>query len=131
MCSAPFLVYIGLEINSEELAPQQTKSNVEPPRLINLSKDELTTLITMTAIQYGIDKVRFLATAKCESSLRPEVIGDDGASVGLWQIHLPSHPEVTMEQAKDPYFATEWSAKKFKKNPRIWTCYRILYGTHY
>jgi len=29
-------------------------------------------------------------------------------SYGLAQIHLPSHPKVSVEQALDPYFAVDW-----------------------
>lgn len=85
-------------------------------------------MILDTARRHRIDEVRFLETAKCESSLRPEVVGDDGESYGLFQIHLISHPTVTEELAFDPVWAAEWSAKKFAKNPHIWTCYRLLYG---
>ena len=85
-------------------------------------------LIANAADRHGIDRVRFLATAKCESSLRPSVIGDDGNSIGLFQIHLPSHPDVLTENALNPEWAVEWAAKKFKIDPTIWVCYNKLYG---
>lgn len=84
-------------------------------------------LILDTATKYGIDGQQFLAVARCESSLRPDAVGDGGHSYGLFQIHLPAHPSVTASQALDPYFAVDWSAALFKVNPRAWTCYRILY----
>lgn len=87
-------------------------------------------VIIEAAFRHGINPQRFLQTAKCESSLRPGVIGDDGNSIGTFQIHLPSHPEVTEEQAKDLEWATEWSAKMFKKDPTIWVCYNKLYGNN-
>ncbi len=85
-------------------------------------------IVVEAAIRNDIDVKKFLATAQCESSLRPGVTGDGGNSIGLFQIHLPSHPQVTKEEAFDAYWSAEWSAKKFKINPNIWTCYRNIYG---
>lgn len=50
--------------------------------------------------------------------------GDRELSFGLSQIHLPSHPEVTYEQAIDPVFAINFLAKNLsKKKCGIWmTC---------
>jgi len=96
------------------------------PRSTSSSKEAIVELINSAAIRHGIDQHLFLETAKCESSLRPHVLGDGGESYGLWQIHLKSHPDVSTEQALDPVWATEWSAVKFKKDPTIWTCYRSL-----
>lgn len=104
---------------------QETPANA--PRSTSTLSLEVERLVNDAAIRYGINQKRFLETAKCESSLRPKVIGDDGESYGLWQIHLISHPSVTKEQAFDPIWSTEWAAEKFKKDPTIWTCYRKLY----
>jgi len=107
--------------------PDPSESPSPTPEIQKVVPPTLEEHIVNTAVKYGIDSGRFLATAKCESSLRPEAIGDDGWSIGLFQIHLPSHPEVTKELALDPYWATEWSAKKFKIDPTIWVCYNRLY----
>lgn len=101
--------------------PIETPTPVPTPRLVQLILD--------TAAAHKIDGERFLATARCESGLKSDAIGDGGNSYGLFQIHLPAHPNVTAEQALDPNFAVEWSAQKFKINPLIWTCYRTLYGS--
>ena len=93
--------------------PKQTTPEQIKLSLVNVSK------------KYGLDET-FIKIAECESGLSPNVIGDGGLSFGLWQIHLPSHPEVTKEQALDPEWATEWAVKKFLTNPKIWTCYRLL-----
>ena len=90
-------------------------------------KKTVSELIAEAAIRHGINHERFLATARCESGLRPGAIGDGGHSFGLFQIHLPSHPSVTRDQALDPEWAVEWAAQKFKIDPSIWTCYRNLY----
>lgn len=107
--------------------PQKTIS-IAVPTLAPLNEIDIKLIIIETALCHEINPQKFLKTAKCESSLREKAIGDGGNSMGIFQIHLPSHPSVTKEEAFDPYFASEWSAKKFKKNPNIWTCYKLLYG---
>lgn len=94
---------------------------------VELSLNEVEQLIIDTAIKYGINADQFLATAECESGFKTDAIGDYGNSHGVFQIHLPSHPTVTKELAHDPYFNIEWSAQKWVLNPKIWTCYRLLY----
>lgn len=106
--------------------PSPTPTVKETPR--SSSKQVVKQLILDTAVAYGIDGERFLATAMCESGLRTDAVGDGGRSYGIFQIHLPAHPTVSKEQAFDPKFAVDWSAKNFKKNPYMWSCYRILYG---
>lgn len=65
----------------------------------------------------------------CESSNNPNAVGDHGYSFGLAQIHLPSHPYVSREEALDPEFAVEFMAKNFKAgNARLWSCWRKLYA---
>ena len=94
---------------------------VEPSRLQNY--------LRTVARRHGINEKRFLAVAGCESSLNPDAVGDSGQSHGMWQIHWPSHPDVTYDQAHDPGWSTEWAAKHFKKDPTIWTCYRKHFAT--
>lgn len=69
-----------------------------------------------------------MQTLKCESSLNPRAIGDHGNSYGIAQIHLPSHKDITKEEALDPEFAIGWTAYQFSLgNHNQWTCYRNLY----
>lgn len=42
------------------------------------------------------------AIALAESGGNTEAIGDGGQSVGLWQIHLPSHPQYSKSSLLDP-----------------------------
>ena len=103
---------------------------VEVPVVQEVKKVSVSSLaqeIVETARLFGIDEGRFLATAKCESSLNPSAIGDDGESIGIFQIHLPSHPSVTKELALNASWAIKWAAEKFRADPRIWVCYKKLY----
>ena|SRR3990167_3090457 len=107
---------------------QSDTIEIKTPPIQQIAPRSIEQIINEAAIENGIDAEKFLNVAKCESSLRPDVVGDEGNSIGLWQIHLPSHPDVTEEFARNPVLATAWSAEKFKKDPTIWSCYRILYG---
>src|SRR5271168_549795 len=48
------------------------------------------------------DPVTAAAIAMAESSGNPYAIGDNGNSIGLWQINLPSHPEDMGMNLTDP-----------------------------
>lgn len=83
--------------------------------------------IEQVAEKYKIDKTELLETLKCESSLKATAVGDGGKSFGIAQIHSPSHPTITREQALDPYWAMEWTAKEFSEGRKWqWTCARNL-----
>lgn len=80
-----------------------------------------------TAVSYGIDPERFTETLQCESNFDPEAIGDKGTSLGIAQIHLPAHPEVSREKALDGIWSINWAAKQFSAGrAAMWTCWRIL-----
>ena len=49
----------------------------------------------------GVELTTAVAAAIGESGGNTNAVGDGGASHGLWQIHLPSHPEYTAEQMHD------------------------------
>lgn len=85
-------------------------------------------LVAHFASQYQVSEKQMLATIRCESSFNEKAVGDGGKSFGLSQIHLPSHPTVTKEQATNKVFAVEFMAKAFaKKQQRMWTCWRNIY----
>jgi hypothetical protein len=44
------------------------------------------------------------------------------------QIHLPAHPEITLEDAFDPEWAIDWAAREFAEGRQLnWSCWRTLY----
>ena len=86
-------------------------------------------LIRWHAVRHGVNPDDMLAVAKCESSLNPRAVGDLhlGTSRGLFQIHRPSHPTITDEQAFDPDWSSEWAARQFAAGrSSMWTCARKL-----
>jgi hypothetical protein len=71
--------------------------------------------------QGDIEKmVRAICTI--ESNCNSDRIGDNGQSYGAFQIHLPSHPNITKEQAMDYEWAKQWTinhGKKYLDNPAL------------
>ena len=63
----------------------------------------------------------------CESGWDALREGDNGKSIGLWQIHLPAHKDVTKKLAQDPFWSTDWAFKKIEQGQiQIWSCYWII-----
>ena len=84
-------------------------------------------LIEKYAKQYGVSAKSIKKTLFCESSLRPDAVGDNGNSHGIAQIYLKYHPDVSKAEALDPAFAIEWMARKFSEGKSgLWTCARKL-----
>lgn len=69
--------------------------------------------ITAAAQAQGIDPAALAALISWESGFNPQARGDSGLSLGLGQIHMPAHPDVTEAQAFDPNFAIPWTAQFF------------------
>lgn len=80
--------------------------------------------IDHAALTYGVSPLLMLNLAKCESALNPDAIGDKGTSYGLYQIHLPAHPDISKQQALNPTWAANWTAKEIKSgHGSMWTCW--------
>jgi len=99
------------------------------------SYDEIQGLISHYGALYGVstnlmDKIISCETAgtynpKIQSGHYKNGIRED--SWGLAQIHLPAHPTITKEMAKDPNFAIDFLAKNLANNKQeMWTCYGIV-----
>lgn len=97
--------------------------------------------IKQVAIDHGLNVERFLYTAKCESGFNPKIqsqhtysnerygpVGSQEQSYGLWQIHLPAHPDISKEQALDPIWSTDWAADEWVAGRQSqWSCYKDAY----
>lgn len=78
------------------------------------------------AEENGIDSEKAIFIAKCESSLRPKVTGDNHLtcrktgkpmrSRGIWQINECSYPEILDSEAFNLEWSTNWAMEIFKKN---------------
>ena len=109
---------------------------VEYITVIDWDEDRIRREVEEQANKYGVSVVEMWDTIKCENpDLIPELqslIVQDGVredSWGLAQIHLPSHPDVTKQEAQDPKFAINFMAKNFASGDKwMWTCWRNLYN---
>lgn len=82
-----------------------------------------------TISSYGLPTTPFVETLRCESQFNPTAVGDHGTSLGIAQIHLPAHPDVSRITSLDGIWSINWAAQQFADgNARIWSCYRKLYG---
>jgi hypothetical protein len=99
------------------------------------SYDEIQGLISHYSALYGVsrdlmDKIIECETAgtydpKIQSGHYKNGIRED--SWGLVQIHLPAHPTITKEMAKNPNFAIDFLAKNLADSKQeMWTCYSIV-----
>ncbi len=86
-------------------------------------------MIVKYSSEYNVSADVMNNVIKCESKFNPTAINHSAIeySVGLSQINLNVHKDVTFEQATNPEFAIEYMAKNIGKNPRMWSCYRNLY----
>lgn len=76
------------------------------------------------ASQYGADRAVGFVIIQNESSYNPNAIGDKNSSFGLVQIHLPAHPDVSIQQAEDIDFSLKFLAENLVEGKcAIWsTC---------
>lgn len=102
------------------MAPEAPQKPVE----VSLT---MTQLIHQSEVKYGLKHDILLRTLECESNLNSKAIGDHGHSIGIAQINLPSHPDITRSEALNPVWAVDWSGQQFASgNASQWTCYRLL-----
>jgi len=52
----------------------------------------------------GSDLITAVAIALAESGGDPNAVGDNGTSIGLWQIHFTVHPEFDQSRLADPSY---------------------------
>ena len=67
-----------------------------------------------------------LLIIKAESSFNSRAVGDNGNSFGLVQIHRPSHPHITQEQAFDVHFSVKFLCDNLVAGRgSMWTTYPV------
>lgn len=117
------VLFIALLAKSEEMPTDICSLTV-----VECPHENIETIIRNSAKEHGVSEELMIKLAKCESSLNPKAVGDTflpKSSVGLFQINLHYHPEITEAQALDPKFSADWTAQKIKEGKiRMWTCGR-------
>lgn len=116
------MLLAGIPINSSVLSPALAEAQEQTPV-------DWQEYASTTAKNAGLSPVRFQKVIQCESNWVATSTGDNGTSFGMVQIHLPAHPDVTLAEADDPYFAINFMAHAWQNgNENWWSCYTILYG---
>jgi peptidoglycan hydrolase-like protein with peptidoglycan-binding domain len=91
---------------------------VTPPQgHINYTRAEL---VTLTASIGFPDPALAAAVAMAESGGNPYAVGDGGTSFGLWQIHMPAHPEFDASKLLEPNYNAH-AALLISKSGTDWT----------
>lgn len=99
-------------------------------------KEYYLSLVEKYAIEYNVSATTMKKVISCENNTwdpkrQSDIINSKGErenSWGLSQIHLPSHPHISREQAQDPEFSIEFMAKAFSKGQQTkWSCYKKLF----
>lgn len=109
---------------AEDVVPVE-KVDIEP------TKEELIKKVYHYAKIHNNNPDDIIKTINCENrgwdrKLQSKIINSKGIredSWGLSQIHLPSHPNVTKEQAQDADFAIEFMAKNLGRGV-TWSCFK-------
>ena len=91
------------------------------------TKEELIDITYGIADEHSVSRETMQKVVECESNYVVDAVGDHGYSHGLVQIHSPSHPSVTLEQANNPHYALTFLAEHLKMGKGyLWTCYRMF-----
>ena len=97
-------------------------------------KSEVIEMVKAKAIENNINPKYLLELGRCESSLNHKAQSNfmqyygREQSYGLFQIHIKVHKNVTVEQATDPVFNTNWAITEIKKGKaaRHWVrCHKV------
>jgi hypothetical protein len=97
---------------------------------IDWTRERINQEIEKKAAEYGKNAETLKKIVACESGYDVDIQshhilqGKREPSFGLAQIHLPSHPTVTYEQAIDPTFAIDFLAKNYGKVH--WSCSKMI-----
>jgi hypothetical protein len=102
----------------------------ESPR----KEENVKEIVREASKRYGVNFEEIWAVVLCETagtasttiqSTHMQPYGRE-RSFGIAQIHLPSHPYITHEQAIDPYFSADFLAKNWKLHRGWWSCAKYL-----
>lgn len=102
---------------------------------VNWTADRIKQAYKEQAEKHNVSFEEMWNTVLCENpQLIPDLQshwtlhGKREESYGISQIHLPSWPNVSYEQAIDPQFSAEFMAKRFSEGlASRWTCWRNIY----
>jgi len=98
----------------------KTHQRAEFEQKTGYSVEDVKQIIAVVANQEGVDPDLMIRIAFCESSFRPFIVGEvNSDDRGLYQLSRTYHPEVSDEQAFDPWWSARWTANEIK-NGNLW-----------
>lgn len=132
---------VKLVISTIAILMLSTVQAAQAPVVVAIPVKQVITVDQMVykyAEQYNVSPTLMFKIMNCENTARIPTLqsglrytvdhpewgvkaGDRELSYGLVQIHLPSHPTVTYEQATDPEFSIEFLAKGLVSGVK-WSC---------
>lgn len=87
-------------------------------------------IVSIASQAYNVNLELMEGIIKCESSFNPGAIGDYGHSFGLVQIFLPAHPDISKEEALNPFFSAFYLAQQISLgHASMWSCYNLMHKT--
>lgn len=122
------------------MAPVSIENSVHESVVKADSKDDVIKLIHVYSERYGVPYQTMYRKIDCESNhtfnpkIKSQVVynfsdpkrgiskGQLEKSIGLAQIHLPDHPEISLEQAENAEFSIEFMARNLSRGKDIWSC---------
>lgn len=115
-----YLIYLFLIASLAIICIQPriaTAKAIDPVIILNYQEGALVPEFVVQGIieRYatGTKAYQLLRTAYCESRYYNIKSNLPEESYGIFQIHLPSHPTITKEQALDVDFAVKWASDNF------------------
>jgi len=114
----------------EAIPPIATSTPVRIEVKIDWTRERIDREIEEQAAKYGKNAEHLKKIVQCESGYDVDIQSGHmlsygrEQSFGLAQIHLPSHPTVSYEEAIDPKFAIEFLAKNYGKVK--WSCSKMI-----
>ena len=108
---------VSSSMTTNNVAPiQQPQRSVSTPRVsANTNARDIQSMIVRIAKEEGVDPALALSIAHVETggSFNPNAVGDNGNSLGLFQIHRPSHPDY--KGGTDPEANARYGIRLFKR----------------
>ena len=117
-------IFIAVVASTSFISIARADAPTVPPKT-SWTIGEVRDLADYYASQYGVSHETMRTVISAESQFQWDLSGDHGTSFGACQIHLPAHPDITKEQALNPDFCLDWTAKNISAgNGRMWTAFR-------
>lgn len=101
-----------------------------PPRSVQIARPDYSDIIEKYSLKFDVSPVLTSRIIYCESGSNRYALNDTPGreySVGLVQINLLAHTNITKEQAQDPEFAIAFLTERIASGEasRMWyTCYK-------